>query len=164
MKKNHFNISNFSGILSGMSSGKNIDTFLNEQIGNCYFEVPSEGFEEELKKRIALENEFRKQDVKTDKIAKTVIASVVAALMFLIGLTAFVLNQTKSQTSDRVSGTIESFSSTIETISLQLTSMVGLSVTSQAGAVLLVLMLSFLLYTFAEKFLLKRSAGRSKQI
>jgi hypothetical protein len=164
MKKFHFYINNFSGIFGSMSGeGKNIDTFLNEKIAGSLSAFPSQGFEEVLLKRISLENEFRRQDVKTDKIARSfMIAGILIFIMF-IGLAGFVLKNNQAAAEGPVSGTIDSFANIIENASLQLTSIFGLSLGSQSGAILLVMLLSVLLFTIAEKFLFRRNAGKQPQ-
>lgn len=163
MKKFHFNINNFSGIFGGMSGEKkNIDSCLNEQISSAMFASHSQGFEEELMKRISLENEFRRQDVKTEKIAKTFLSFAVIAFLLIITGAGFLLSSSGTEGDRRVTGAIEIFTGVIETLSLQLTSIFGLSPGSQGGTVFLVLLLSVILYSFAERFLLRKSEGRGK--
>lgn len=55
--------------------------------------MPSQTFEEELLKRISIENEFRKQDVKTDKLAKSFIGTIVVSFIVLLIFAGFLLNK-----------------------------------------------------------------------
>ncbi len=161
MKKFHFNISNFSGIFNGMTGdGKNIDSFINDQIGNSLNAVPSQMFEEELLKRISIENEFRKQDVKTDKIAKSFVVSGIIAFLVIVVLAGLILNKSGAESDSTMVNALDRFTSVIETVSFQLTSIMGFSIGSQSASILLVLLVSIFLYTAADRFVFRKSTGK----
>lgn len=161
MKKFHFNINNFSGIFNGMTGeSKNIDSFINDQIGNSLNAVPSQMFEEELLKRISIENEFRKQDVKTDKIAKSFMLSGVLGFLLIVVLVGLILNRSGAETDSAMVNLLDRFTTVIETVSFQLTSILGFSIGSQSATILLVLLVSMFLYTAADKFVFRRSAQK----
>jgi len=161
MKKIHFNISNFSSILGGMSGeGKNIDSYLNEQISLSLNAMPSQTFEEELLKRISIENEFRKQDVKTDKLAKSFMGTIVVSFIVLLIFAGFLLNKNSGESGGYLVNALDMFTVAIETVSLQLTSILGFTLGPQSAAIVLVLLVSIFLYSMADKFVFRKSPGK----
>jgi hypothetical protein len=139
---------------------KNIDSYLNEQISISLNAMPSQTFEEELLKRISIENEFRKQDVKTDKIAKSLIATGVIAFLMLMTFVGFLLNKGDGDSGRYVENSLDTFTNFIETASLQLTSILGFTLGPQSAAIVLVLLVSIFLYSMADKFVFRKSPGK----
>lgn len=150
-------------MFAGMSGGRNIDTILDEKFSSGLSVVPSERFEEELMKRIALENEFRKQDVKTHRFASTFIFAIMGFFTLVFGFAAYLLSRGTTG-SEKYAGPAETFAKTVEATSLQVTSFLGISGAGQGVAVLLVILLSAMLYTVAERYVIKKGTGRGKGI
>ena len=151
-------------MFAGMSGGtNNIDSFIDEQLTSGLSAAPSDMFGGELMKRIALEIEFRDQDVKTHKFASTFMFSLAGLVVAVIALAGYLISKDSSG-SEKYSGPVESFAGAIEYASLQVISFLGLSGMLSGATLILIILLSALLYNSAEKYLLRRSSGRGKQV
>jgi hypothetical protein len=139
---------------------KNIDTYINEQISLSLNAMPSQTFEQELLKRISIENEFRKQDVKTDKLAKSFIGTIVVSFIFLLTLAGFLLKKNSGESGGYLVNAVDMFTGIIETVSLQLTSILGFSLGPQSAAIVLILLVSIFLYSMADKFVFRKTTGK----
>jgi len=73
MKKFNFKINNFYSIFNQMNSddkNKNLDSFLDGELRGSLRSQPSDDFTAVLMKKVELEKEFAKEDVKAYRIAK----------------------------------------------------------------------------------------------
>lgn len=160
MKNFRFNISSFSGIFAGMNEeGKNIDSYLDRGLKLSLESSVSPGFEDDLLKRISIENEFRKEDVKTAKIAKSVIAGAISVFFVLVVIAAFYLGKNDNNVSE-IDRKLGVFTDLIERASLQLTSFFGFSTDFQTVAIIMIMIASFALYSVADRMMLRKGQGR----
>lgn len=94
---------------------------------------PSDSFNKDLMKRIALQQEFEREDIKGDKLAKGIITSITGILITLAGLIAyFILKAPKENVSDGV--VLERTSNFLEIFSMRFLSTLGLD---SAGSIVL---------------------------
>ena len=94
---------------------------------------PSDSFNKDLMKRIALQQEFEREDIKGDKLAKGIITSITGILITLAGLIAyFILKAPKENVSDGV--VLERTSNFLEIFSMRFLSTLGLD---SAGSIIL---------------------------
>jgi phosphoribosylformylglycinamidine (FGAM) synthase-like enzyme len=159
MKKFNFKINNFYSIFNQMpENNKNIESFLDEKFRNSLKDNTSDDFTLELMKRVALQNEFVKEDKKTDKVVKFAIGGFIAVLAFItfaIGMSLKTGNA-KNETS-YFNEVIERISGVIENISVLTMENLGFTFNLQSALILLVVMVCVFIYSFADRTLLKKN-------
>ena len=139
-------------------NNKNIESFLDEKFRNSLKDNTSDDFTLELMKRVALQNEFVKEDKKTDKVVKFAIGGFIAVLAFItfaIGMSLKTGNA-KNETS-YFNEVIERISGVIENISVLTMENLGFTFNLQSALILLVVMVCVFIYSFADRTLLKKN-------
>jgi hypothetical protein len=139
------------------NKNKNFDSFLDDNIRNSLSYRTSEDFIFEMAKRVELENEFHKEDVKTQKIAKYVIGGFVTFLAAFSFMFAFALSSNSdSKDAGFFSGLIGRFTNLIESISIFTTENLGFAFDFQTGMVILLAMICIVVFSIADKVIIKK--------
>ncbi len=140
---------------------KNLDAYLEANMKSYIQAETSPDFTLELMKKVQLEKEFAREDVKTSRIAKFVIGGFISILASFVILFSFLFNSNKDQkdisflSSTFLSSTIDKFSKTIQDISIFSAENLGFAFTYQAGMIILLVMVCIFLFSFADKFMFK---------
>ena len=139
-------------------NNKNIESFLDEKFRNSLKDNTSDDFTLELMKRVALQNEFVKEDKKTDKVVKFAIGAFIVVLAFITFAIGMSLNtgSAKNETS-YFNEVIERISGVIENISVLTMENLGFTFNLQSALILLVVMVCVFIYSFADRTLLKKN-------
>lgn len=160
MKKFNFKINNFYSIFGNMpgdNSNRNLDSYLDGKLRNSLSDNVHDDFTFELMKRVELQKEFAKEDVKTFRIAKSVISGFIAVLCGLVVL--FTITLKSNQDGKDVSflnSVIERFSYLIESTSLLIADTLGFAISFQTGFLILLAMVIVFLFSFADRSITKR--------
>ncbi|MEO6694232.1 MAG: hypothetical protein ABIY50_01735, partial [Ignavibacteria bacterium] len=153
MKIFNFKINNFYSIFSPMQDdSKNMESYLDENIRASLKARVSGDFTFELMKRIELEKEFALEDVKTEKMARYIIFSLISLMTvfaFIIGL-VLKTNEDGKEVS-YLNSLINKFSTFIETISIIAAETFGFAFNFETGVIILIIMACIFLFSFAEK-------------
>lgn len=159
MKKFNFKINNFYSIFNQMpENSKNIETYLDEKFRNSLKNNTSDDFTLELMKRVALQNEFVKEDKKTDKVVKFAIGGFIAVLAFVtIALGMVLKTGTESNEVSYFNIVIDKISGAIENLSVLTMENLGFTFNLQSALIILVVMACVFIYSFADKTLLKKN-------
>ncbi len=116
---------------------------------------PSDSFNKDLMKRIALQQEFEREDIKGDKLAKNIIVSITGILITIAGLIAyFILKSPKENVNDSV--VLERTSNFLEIFSLRFLNTLGLD---SAGSIILAVItlgVIVILYNRMDKLIFKK--------
>ena len=160
MKKFNFKINNFYSIFNQMHEegrNRNLDSFLDNELGSSLQTHTSSDFTFELMKRVELEKEFTKQDLKTNKLAKYVTGGFVFSLTALIIMFATLLSTNNGQKDvSFFDNIIERFSGTIETVSILIADNLGFTFSYQTGLIILLVMVFVFIFSIADKVIFKK--------
>jgi len=131
-----------------------LDNILENSLRESLLKKPHGDFAKNLMIKISLEEEFAKQDVKTQKFAKKIIFSITGAFMAVVAFITYILYNNPS--TDENSGVIaERTSSFFEVYSVKVLSLFGLSGTSSMFLVLSVIIIATIFLT-VDKLVLKK--------
>lgn len=142
-----------------MSEGKNknIDSYLDSSIRQTLRNDVSSDFTFELIKRVELEKEFAKEDVKTSRMAKYIIGGFVTLLIAFVVMFAFVLNTNQeSKDAGFFNSVVDRFSGIVESMSVMITGTFGLVFDSQTSIIILLAMVFVFLFSFADRVIFKK--------
>ncbi len=141
-----------------MPEGKrNIDSYLDQNIRQSLHDDTSSEFTPEMMKRVELEKEFAKEDVKTSRMAKYIIGGFVSLLVVFIVMFAFVLNANQdSKDAGIFNRIVDRFSTIIESVSVLTTETLGFAFDFQTSIIILLVMLFLFLFSFADKAIFKK--------
>lgn len=160
MKKFNFKINNFYSIFDQMpeaNQNKNFDSFLDDKIKQTLGTGTSDGFTFEMMKRVKLEMEFEKEDVKTYKMAKYIIGGFVFLLFaFVLMFSLSLSGNEESKDAGIVNGIIERFSDSIESISVFTATNLGFAFDFQTGVIFLLIMICVFLFSFADRIIFRK--------
>ncbi|MDQ3020463.1 MAG: hypothetical protein M3R36_07830 [Bacteroidota bacterium] len=158
MKNFNFKINNFYSIFNQMSEGnQNIDSLLDDKLKHLLQSHTSPDFTYEMMKRIDLEKEFAKEDVKTYRIAKYIIGGFISLLVAFVMMFTFVLNTNEdSKDAGFFNGIIDSFSIMIQSVSVMMTENLGFAFDFQTGLIILLVMVCLFLFSFADRIIFKK--------
>lgn len=160
MKKFNFNISNFYTIFDQMPDGnqnRNLNSFLDDSIKRSLEFSTSDGFTFEMLKRVQLEKEFEKEDVKTYRMAKYIIGGFVSLMFALVLMFSFLISSNgDSKDAGIVNGIIDKFSDSIEAISIFTANNLGFAFDFQTGIVIMLVMICVFLFSFADRMIFKK--------
>ena len=129
-----------------------IDNIIENSLRDSLLKKPHTDFTKNLMLKISLEEEFAKEDKKTESFAFKIIMSIVAFFVAAAGVTSYILYNTpsgdESQFSERTTSLLESYS-------IKLIGFLGLNST---GSLLLILsvIVGITLFLTADKFILKK--------
>lgn len=159
MKKFNFKISNFYSIFNQMpDDNKNLDSFLDNSIRQSLHESVSDDFSNELMKRVEIEKEFAREDVKTYRMAKYIVGLFAFLLAAFVGLLTLIINTNQESKDVGVfNSMVDRFSTFIESLSFAASDTLGISLNFQSALMIFVAMICILLFTFADKSLFKKS-------
>lgn len=159
MKNFNFKIIDIYSILSKMDiENRNMDSFLDYKIKHSLMNATSEDFSSELIKRLNLEKEFVKEDIKTFKIAKFISAGFIAAMLLISVVLGLIINSNqKTGESSFFGNLINSFAGFIELISVKVVDIFGLSFTPQTLIVILLLMVFVFVFSFVDKMIFRKT-------
>lgn len=137
---------------------KNIDSYLEDKIKQSLMNSTSEDFSSELAKRINLEKEFVKEDIKTFKLAKYISAGFISAMIFISVVLGIIITANQKDNETGLLGSIvDSFSGFIELISIKFIDMLGLSFSPQTIIILILIMIFIFAFSFAEKLISRKT-------
>lgn len=158
MKIFNFKINNFYSIFNPMQDkNKNMDSFLDENIRMSLKTNVSQDFTYELMKRVELEKEFNKEDMKTAKIVRYTIGSFIAIMVaFAVVIGFFLKVEQNGKEVSYFNSIIDKFSTFIETISIMATETLGFAFNFETGIVLLLVMVCVFLFSFADKIIFRK--------
>ncbi|MEO8665495.1 MAG: hypothetical protein ABI462_08350 [Ignavibacteria bacterium] len=160
MKKFNFKINNFYSIFNQMNSedkNKHLDSFLDSELGASLQSYTPSDFTLELMKRVELEKEFTKQDVKAYRIAKYFIGGFVFLLSALIVMFAVLVNAGgEREDVSFFNGIVDRFSDIIESVSFFITENLGFAFDFQTGIILLLVMVFVFIFSFADKVIFRK--------
>ncbi|MBV6478768.1 MAG: hypothetical protein HGGPFJEG_01525 [Ignavibacteria bacterium] len=159
MKNFSFKITDIYAILNQMNNDKkNIDSYLEDKIKQSLMNSTSEDFSSELAKRINLEKEFVKEDIKTFKLAKYISAGFISAMIFISVVLGIIITANQKDNETGLLGSIvDSFSGFIELISIKFIDMLGLSFSPQTIIILILIMIFIFAFSFAEKLISRKT-------
>lgn len=142
-----------------MSDGKkNIDSYIDDKLKLGLWSHTSDDFTYELMKRIEIEKEFAKEDVKTNRAVKYIIGGFVSLLtIFVVLLTILVNTNEDSRDIGLFSSFVEKFSNGIESLSVITTETLGIAFDYQTGVIFLLVMACVFLFYFADKIIFRKS-------
>lgn len=160
MKKFNFKISNFYSIFDQMPDGnqnRDLNSFLDDNIKRSLELNTSDGFTFEMMKRVELEKEFEKEDVKTHRMAKYIIGGFISLMIaFVLMFSFFLSNNEESKDAGLVNNIIEKFSGSIEAISVFTATNLGFAFDFQTGVVLMLLMVFVFIFSFADRIIFRK--------
>ncbi len=160
MKKFNFKISNFYSIFDQMADGnqnRDLNSFLDDNIKQSLKLNVSDGFTFEMMKRVELEKEFEKEDVKTHRMAKYIIGGFVSLMVaFVLMFSMFLSSNEESRDAGFVNSIIDKFSDSIEAISVFTATNLGFAFDIQTGVVLMLLMVFVFLFSFADRIIFRK--------
>lgn len=158
MKKFNFKINNFYSIFNQMSdSEKNIDSYLDNKIRQVLSDDVSQNFTYELMKRIDLENEFAKEDDRTQRIAKYIIGGLISFLAAFVAMFTFILNSNEdSRDAGLFKSLVDKFSDIIESVSIMTAENLGFAFNFQTGIIILLIMVCVFIFSFADRNIIKK--------
>lgn len=136
----------------------NLDSFLNKGISLSLEDQVSDGFSDEMMKRIALAKEFAIEDIKTSKIAKYIISGFLSLIgFFVISFSLlFAFNGDNKEVS-MFNNVVDGFSAAVESVSILISENLGFTFELQTALVLIVLMVFVFLFSFSDRFLFKKN-------
>lgn len=136
---------------------RDFNSFLDDKIKYSLSEGTSSGFTNELMKRVAIEKEFAKEDVKTYRLAKIIIGTFVSLLLAFSVVLSIVVNtgETEKETGFFES-IVDKFSSIIESISVATLETLGIGFDLQTGMIILLVMFCVFIFSFADKIIFKK--------
>ncbi|CAN5456370.1 hypothetical protein BH10BAC5_BH10BAC5_10030 [soil metagenome] len=139
-----------------MNSDNYLDNIIESELKKAMKPVsPSNSFNSDLMKRISLQKEFEMEDIKGDKLAKTILRSIVGAFLTLAGIIIyFILKTPASTTSD--TAVLERTSSFLEIFSMRLLSVIGLESTGSIILALVSIGIIFILYNRMDKLIFRK--------
>jgi hypothetical protein len=160
MKKFNFKISNFYTIFDQMPDGnqnRNLNSFLDDSIKQSLKFGTSDSFTLEMMKRIQIEKEFEKEDVKTYRMAKYIIGGFVSLMFAFVFMFSFLISSNgQSRDSGIVNGVIDKFTDSIESISIFTAKNLGFTFDFQTGIVIMLVMICVFLFSFADRMIFKK--------
>lgn len=131
-----------------------IDNIVENSLRESLLKKPHSDFAKNLMLKISLEEEFAKQDVKTEKFAKKIIFSITGAFAALVAFILYVVYSSPS--TDENSGVIaERTSSFFEIYSIKILNVFGLASSGSMILILSVVVIATLFLTI-DKFILKK--------
>lgn len=142
-----------------MPEGKrNIDSYLDEKLRNSLKSDTSKDFTYELLKRVEIEKEFVKEDVKTYRMAKYIIGGFVTLLTGFVVIFTVLLNINEDgKDASLFNSIVDRFSDFIESVSVGIADILGIALTFQTAAILLILTGCVFLFYFADKLIFRKS-------
>lgn len=141
-----------------MSEGKkNIDSVFDDKIKHSLYNYTSADFSSELLKRVQLQKEFAKEDVKTDRLVKFVLMGLVTFLTVFAVSLSFILYANDDRTNvSYADSTVDKFTNFIQYISTIITETLGFTFNFQTGLIILLVMICVFLFSFADKVIFKK--------
>jgi len=137
---------------------KNIDSYLDENIRLSLKSSASSDFTFELMKRVELEKEFAKDDVKTEKLVKYIIGSFISLMAIFAVIFGLVLKTNEDGIEvSYFNSLIDKFSTFVEYVSLMATETLGFAFDFETGIVILLVMACVFLFSFAEKIIFRKN-------
>ena len=137
---------------------KNIDSYLEENIRMSLKARVSPDFTFELMKRVELEKEFAKEDVKTEKMVKYVIGSLISLMVVFAITIGFVMKTNEDGIEiSYFNSLINTFSAFVESVSLTAAETFGFAFNFETGIVIFLIMVCVFLFSFAEKIIFRKS-------
>ena len=137
---------------------KNIESYLDDKLSQTLQSQTSSDFTYELIKRVKIENEFAKEDVKTSRIAKYVVGGFIFLLTaFVVMFTILVNTNEDSKDVGLFNSIVEKFSDSIESLSVIVADTLGIAFTFQTGIIFLLVMVCVFLFYFADKIIFRKS-------
>ena len=137
---------------------KNIDSYLEENIRISLKASASPNFSLELMKRVELEKEFAKEDVKTERIVRYIIGSLTSLMVVFAIIIGFVMKTNEDgKEISYFNSLINTFSTFVENVSLTAAETFGFAFNFETGIVILLIMVCVFLFSFAEKIIFRKS-------
>jgi hypothetical protein len=136
---------------------RNLNSFLDDSIKRSLEFSTSDGFTFEMMKRVQLEKEFEKEDVKTYRMAKYIIGGFVSLMFAFVLMFSFLISSNRdSKDAGIVNGMIDKFSDSIEAISVFTANNLGFAFDFQTGIVIMLVMICVFLFSFADRMIFKK--------
>lgn len=137
---------------------KNIDSYLENHIRLSLKASASADFTFELMKRVELEREFIKEDVRTQRMVRYVIGSLISLMAIFAVIIGFVLKPNEDgEEISYFNSLIDRFSTFVEKLSLTAAETFGLAFNFETGIIILLIMVCVFLFSFAEKIIFRKS-------
>lgn len=142
-----------------MPEGKrNIDSYLDEKLTQSLRSNTSDDFTYELLKRVQIEKEFAREDVKTYRMAKYIIGGFTVLLTAFVVIFTILININEdSKDANLFNSFVDRFSGFIESISLAIADTFGIALNFETGTTLLILTVCVFLFYFADKIIFRKS-------
>lgn len=131
-----------------------LDNIVENSLRDSLLKKPHGDFAKNLMLKISLEEEFAREDVKTEKFAKKIILSITAAFVAVVAFVIYVL-YTNPSTDENSGEFAERTSSFFEAYSVKFFNVLGLNST---GSIILVLSVALIatLFLTVDKLILKK--------
>lgn len=137
---------------------KNIDSYLDDKFNEYLFQNVSQDFSYELMKRVEIEKEFAKEDVKTYRLVKVIISLFLFLMSsFALIFTSVMNTNEESKDVGFLSGIINKFSDIIQTVSIFTTENLGFTFEVRTGIIVLLIMFCVFLFSIADKIVFNKS-------
>jgi hypothetical protein len=131
-----------------------LDNIIENSLRDSLLKKPHSDFAKNLMLKISLEEEFAKQDRKTEKFALKIILSISVFVMGTIAMIAYFIYKNPEYT-DNSDSLTEKTNSWLEAYSFKLFNIFGLNGTSSVILALSIVIIATLFLT-ADKFILKK--------
>lgn len=136
----------------------NLESYIDENIRQSLKSSASSDFTFELMKRVELEKEFAREDIKTYRLVKYIIGSFVSLLAIFAVFISFIIKTNDNGTEvTYFSILIDKFSGFIENASIAAADTLGFAFNFESGIIILLVMACIFLFTFAEKIIFRKS-------
>ncbi|MBS1518299.1 MAG: hypothetical protein JSS91_09465 [Bacteroidetes bacterium] len=139
-------------------NNKNIDSYLDDKISQTLKSNTSEDFMYEMMKRVAIEDEFAKEDRKTDKMAKFIIGGLLVIMAVLsLSLPLIFGSADKDNSPGFISVAVEKITGAIEYFSILAAENLGIAFNMKTFLVILISAVCIFIFSKADKMVLKKS-------
>lgn len=131
-----------------------LDSLLEGSLRDSLLKKPHNDFAKNLMLKISLEEEFAKQDMKTEKFARKIILSISAVFIALAAFVTYAI-YTSPSTTENPSELAEKTSSFFEVFSFKILNLLGLNTSGSFVLILSVIIVATLFLT-VDKLILKK--------
>jgi hypothetical protein len=132
-----------------------LDNIIENSLKDSLLKKPHSDFAKNLMLKISLEEEFAKQDVKTEKFAKKIVFSISGAFIAIVAFIAYLVYSNPSE-DERTVQLTEKTSSFFEVYSIKVLNLLGLNGGGSMVLILSVIIVATLFFTVDRLILRKK--------
>lgn len=142
-----------------MNGNSNIDSYLEKQMRLNLESSTRDDFTDKIMNEIELNKKYMIEDKKTFRSVKIIIASFVSLFIVFVFAGVMLIVPSLSVTSFNINNLITRSGDFIEDILIRITDIVGITFSLQSIFFLIIILFSFILFTFSERKLTKKSSS-----